>query len=104
MNCKTGEKLDGLRACGGQRETEQRHAQASSVLELELEWRAQERLAIAELVDQAHHLIQEVIRGEHGVDVLPVAGSQLAKASQLLNWPLPFDPASHAGAVNKSAG
>ena len=100
MNCKTGENLDGLRECGGQCATEQRHAQTSSVLELELEWRAQERLAIAELVDQAHHLIQEIIRGEHGLDVLPVAGSQLAKASQLLNWPLPFAPDSQAAAVN----
>lgn len=98
MNCKTGENLDGQQECGGQCETEQRHAQVSSMLELE--WRAQERLAIAELVDQAHHLIQEIIRGELGVDVLPTASSQLAKASQLLNWPLPFDPDSHAGAVN----
>lgn len=96
MNCKTGENLDGLRECSGRCETEQRHAQTSSALALELEWRDQERLAIAELVDQAHHLIQEIIRGEHGVDVLPAASSHLAKASQLLNWPLPFDPASHA--------
>lgn len=88
MNCKTSGNLDG--PC----ETEQRHARSRSVLELELEWRAQERIAIAELVDQAHHLIQEIIGGEHGVDVLPMASSQLAKASQLLNWPLPFAPES----------
>ncbi|MNZ76640.1 hypothetical protein D3C78_951540 [compost metagenome] len=92
MNCKTSGNLDGLHECSGQCETEQRHAEASSALALELEWRDQERLAIAELVDQAHHLIQEIIRGEHAVDVLPTAASQLAQASQLLNWPLPFDP------------
>ena len=96
MNCKISGNLDSLRGCGGQCDAEQRYAQASSTLELELEWREQERLAIAELVDQAHHLIQEIIRGELGVDALPAASSHLAKASQLLNWPLPFDPASHA--------
>jgi hypothetical protein len=92
MNCKTSGNLDGLHECSGQCGNEQRHASSRSVHELELEWRAQERIAIAELVDQAHHLIQEIIRGEHAVDVLPTAASQLAQASQLLNWPLPFDP------------
>lgn len=96
MNCKISGNLDTPRDCAGPCDAERRYAQASSALELELEWRDQERLAIAELVDQAHHLIQEIIRGEHGVDVLPTASSHLAKASQLLNWPLPFDPASHA--------
>lgn len=97
MNCKISANLGAARECGGQCEGERRYVQASSALEMELEWRDQERLAIAELVDQAHHLILEVISGARGSEVLPVAGSQLAKASQLLNWPLPFEAAEAAG-------
>ncbi|CAD5378002.1 conserved hypothetical protein [Pseudomonas sp. OF001] len=96
MNCKTSGTPDGQPECCGHCDSEQREAPDGRMLQMELEWRAQERIAIAELVDQAHHLIQEIIRGEHGIDVLPAASSQLAKASQLLNWPMPFDPARHA--------
>lgn len=96
MNCNISGNLGTARECGGQCDCERSYALASSALEMEREWRDQERLAIAELVDQAHHLIQEIIRGEHGVEVLPTAASQLAKASQLLNWPRPFAPTSHA--------
>jgi 23S rRNA A2030 N6-methylase RlmJ len=93
MNCRISANLGAARECGGQCEGERRYVQASSALERELEWRDQERLAIAELVDQAHLLLQEVISGERGTEVLALAGSQLARASQLLNWPLPFEPA-----------
>ncbi|MCQ4347612.1 hypothetical protein NGA35_09340 [Pseudomonas stutzeri] len=93
MNCKTDGNLDDLHECCGQCDGERPPITADRALQMELEWRAQERIAIAELVDQAHHLIGEVIRGEHGPEVLAAASSQLAKASQLLNWPTPFDPA-----------
>ncbi len=93
MNCKTSGTPDGQHECCGQCDGERHEAPDGRMLQMELEWRAQERIAIAELVDQAHHLVEEVIRGERGADVLPAASSQLAKASQLLNWPTPFDPA-----------
>lgn len=91
MNCKTSGTPDGQRECCGQCDDQQGHTAAG--LEMELEWRAQERIAIAELVDQAHHLIREVIGGERGAEALEAAGSQLARASQLLHWPRPFVPA-----------
>lgn len=92
MNCKINENLGGAQECCGQCDAEQHQAPGSHALERE--WRDQERLAIAELVDQAHHLIQEVINAAHGPEVLPTASGLLAQASQLLNWPRPFDPAS----------
>lgn len=96
MNCKTGGNLGGQQQCCGQCDSQQHGAAAGHTLEMELEWRAQERIAIAEMVDQAHHLIQEVLGGERGVEVLHSVSGQLARASQLLNWPTPFDPAQMA--------
>ncbi|MNG35593.1 hypothetical protein D3C84_1223750 [compost metagenome] len=61
---------------------------ASRVVELELEARDQERIAITRLVEQANHLVLEVIRGSQGRDALIEASSQLGKAIDILKWPL----------------
>lgn len=97
MNCKTNVNPDDPRACCGQCGGERSPAPADRALELELEWRAQERIAIAELVDQAHHLIGEVLGGECGSEALEMVSDQLARASQLLNWPRPFVPVQRDG-------
>ncbi|MOA34483.1 hypothetical protein D3C78_1558580 [compost metagenome] len=65
---------------------------ASRAIELELEARDQERIAITKLVEQAHRLIQEAISDTPSHDVLVEASSQLDKAIQLLKWPLPHAP------------
>lgn len=73
------------------------HWDASRVLELELEARDQERIAITKLVEQAHRLIQGVIDGALRIDSLAAANNHLAKASKLLRWPLPFDTTGSPG-------
>ena len=97
MNCKISVNPDDQHECGGQCGGERSAVPAERALEQELEWRAQERITIAELVDQAHHLIGEVLGGERGREALEMVSGQLAKASQLLNWPRPFVPASRQG-------
>ena len=72
----------------------QRNAYSSRVLELELEARDQERVAIARLVDQAHSLILQAMLGAQNHDALQAASEHLDKASKLLHWPLPFAPAT----------
>lgn len=69
---------------------------ASRAIELELDARDQERIAITKLVEQAHQLLQEVISGTQSHDALPEASNLLDKAIQLLKWPLPF-PLSSPG-------
>ena len=95
MNCKTTVNPDDQHECCGQCAGERSPTPAERALELE--WRAQERIAIAELVDQAHHLIREVLGGERGSEALEMVSGQLARASQLLNWPQPFVPAGRGG-------
>lgn len=76
---------------------------ASRVLELELEARDQERIAITKLVEQAHRLIQDVIDGALKIDSLTTANNHLDKASKLLRWPLPFDPTSSSATQTSDA-
>ena len=79
------------------------HWDASRVLELELEARDQERIAITKLVEQAHHLIQGVIDGALNNDTLTTANHHLANASKLLRWPLPFDLTSSSATPTSDA-
>ena len=65
---------------------------ASRAIELELEARDQERIAITKLVEHAHQLIQEVISGKQSHEALAEVSAQLDKAIQILKWPLPRAP------------
>ena len=68
------------------------HWDASRVLELELESRDQERIAVARLVDAAQRLVQGAIRNGQRSESLMAASGYLTKASEILKWPLPFAP------------